>query len=291
MTRSILTVIAVGLAVGIVSATGCSQTGVGDPCTPEQEFDTQFNGFSKDEVNVESKSMEILNGDILVLCSDGLSGMVKDSAMEETVGTADEIETAGSRLVSMANDAGGRDNITVILARFKGPGLRAPLKAVETEAKDGEEPVERFVAPEAPAEPVRKSKSRYFLLGGILLIVVAGICYTGALVGFLLDAIVSTCLAIVLAVSAAVLLGDPAQRDWNALVLAVFAAVYVRAAYTIWKDYAQLRALQRGEGAVQPPVGGLTEPDPVEPSPPQIPPEPDPAAALRAPLLGRSPQA
>jgi hypothetical protein len=58
MTRSILTVIAVGLAVGIVAATGCSQTGVGDPCTPEQEFNTQFNGFSDQEVNVESKSFQ-----------------------------------------------------------------------------------------------------------------------------------------------------------------------------------------------------------------------------------------
>ena len=58
MTRSILSVLAVALAVGLVSASGCSQTGVGDPCTPEQEFDTQFNGFDEQEVNVESKSFQ-----------------------------------------------------------------------------------------------------------------------------------------------------------------------------------------------------------------------------------------
>jgi hypothetical protein len=58
MTRSILTVIAVALAVGTVAASGCSQTGVGDPCTPEQEYDTQFNGFDPNEVNVESKSFQ-----------------------------------------------------------------------------------------------------------------------------------------------------------------------------------------------------------------------------------------
>jgi hypothetical protein len=58
MTRSILAVIAVGVAVGVLSGTGCSQTGVGDPCTPEQEYNPQFNGFSEKEVNVESKSFQ-----------------------------------------------------------------------------------------------------------------------------------------------------------------------------------------------------------------------------------------
>lgn len=58
MTRSILAMIAVGVAVGVLSGTGCSQTGVGDPCTPEQEYNTDFNGFSEKEVNVESKSFQ-----------------------------------------------------------------------------------------------------------------------------------------------------------------------------------------------------------------------------------------
>lgn len=42
----------------LASSPGCSEQGVGDPCTPEQEYDPTFNGFSIEEVNVESKSFQ-----------------------------------------------------------------------------------------------------------------------------------------------------------------------------------------------------------------------------------------
>ncbi len=45
-------------AVVVVSGTGCSATGVGDPCIPEQEYDPTFPGFDYHEVNVESKSFQ-----------------------------------------------------------------------------------------------------------------------------------------------------------------------------------------------------------------------------------------
>jgi hypothetical protein len=45
-------------AVVVVSSTGCSATGVGDPCIPEQEYDPTFAGFDPREVNVESKSFQ-----------------------------------------------------------------------------------------------------------------------------------------------------------------------------------------------------------------------------------------
>ncbi len=58
MTRSILAVFAVGLALAVLSGTGCKQTGVGDPCTPEQEFQPTFQGFDQKEVLLESKSFQ-----------------------------------------------------------------------------------------------------------------------------------------------------------------------------------------------------------------------------------------
>lgn len=58
MTRSIIAVVFAGLGLAGVLGTGCSQTGVGDPCTPEQEYNTQFNGFDAKEVDVESKSFQ-----------------------------------------------------------------------------------------------------------------------------------------------------------------------------------------------------------------------------------------
>jgi hypothetical protein len=44
--------------VAVISGTGCSATGVGDPCIPEQEYDPTFAGFDYHEVNVESKSFQ-----------------------------------------------------------------------------------------------------------------------------------------------------------------------------------------------------------------------------------------
>jgi hypothetical protein len=61
MTRSFFSVLMVTVAVMALSPAflqGCSQTGVGDPCTPEQEYDPTFLGFSVGEVNVESKSFD-----------------------------------------------------------------------------------------------------------------------------------------------------------------------------------------------------------------------------------------
>jgi hypothetical protein len=58
MTRSILAGLAIAAAVAVFSGMGCQSTGVGDPCTPEQEYDKSFLGFSYDEVNIESKSFQ-----------------------------------------------------------------------------------------------------------------------------------------------------------------------------------------------------------------------------------------
>jgi hypothetical protein len=57
MTRAILTSFL--LVVGLVLASpGCKDEGVGDPCTPEQEYNQNFLGFDEKEVNVESKSFQ-----------------------------------------------------------------------------------------------------------------------------------------------------------------------------------------------------------------------------------------
>jgi len=61
MTRSILPVLpAVGAAVILVAftGTGCQSTGVGDPCTPEAEYDTSFLGFDFHEVSTESADFQ-----------------------------------------------------------------------------------------------------------------------------------------------------------------------------------------------------------------------------------------
>ena len=58
MTRILFAVLATAFGLVLCTSVGCSQTGVGDPCTPEQEYNADFNGFDEKEVNVESKSFQ-----------------------------------------------------------------------------------------------------------------------------------------------------------------------------------------------------------------------------------------
>src|SRR5215472_14367314 len=60
MTRSILAILASVAVVAVLSGTGCQSSGVGDPCTPEAEYNPSFLGFNVQEVNTESESFQCL---------------------------------------------------------------------------------------------------------------------------------------------------------------------------------------------------------------------------------------
>ncbi len=77
-------------------------------------------------VKVDLTYQEVRRGDVLVLCSDGLSGQVKKEEIAEIVARERDLQAAADRLITLANERGGPDNITVILARFDGDGLRPP---------------------------------------------------------------------------------------------------------------------------------------------------------------------
>src|SRR5438477_8605006 len=76
------------------------------------------------KVKVDLTHQEIRRGDALVLCSDGLSGQVKKEEMAEVATRERDLQAACDRLIALANERGGPDNITVIIARFDGEGLR-----------------------------------------------------------------------------------------------------------------------------------------------------------------------
>lgn len=79
-----------------------------------------------DTVQVDLTFHDLKSGDTLLLCSDGLSGMIRaDEIREVLVKVADPLE-ACKVLTERANLAGGHDNITVIVARFEGAGLSEP---------------------------------------------------------------------------------------------------------------------------------------------------------------------
>jgi serine/threonine protein phosphatase PrpC len=62
------------------------------------------------------------DGDQLLLCTDGLTGMVDDASIEAILNKNTEAVAACRRLVDVALDKGGRDNITAIVARYRIPG-------------------------------------------------------------------------------------------------------------------------------------------------------------------------
>jgi PPM family protein phosphatase len=76
-------------------------------------------------VKVDLTYQEVRKGDVLVICSDGLSGQVQKEEIAQVVMREREPTVACDRLITLANDRGGPDNITVVVARFDGDGLRA----------------------------------------------------------------------------------------------------------------------------------------------------------------------
>lgn len=64
-------------------------------------------------------------GDVVVLCSDGLTGHVEDAEIARCVSADDDLESVCQRLVDLANDRGGEDNITVALVRCDETGVPA----------------------------------------------------------------------------------------------------------------------------------------------------------------------
>jgi protein phosphatase len=69
-------------------------------------------------VDVEVREESVEKGDQYVLCSDGLSDMVEDGDIHLTINTfGDNLETVAKQLIQLANENGGRDNVSVMLAQ------------------------------------------------------------------------------------------------------------------------------------------------------------------------------
>ena len=82
-------------------------------------------------VEVEVHEHEVLPEDIYLLCSDGLPDMVEDEDIHLTISTFNaSLDTVGQQLIELANDHGGRDNVSVMLAQVISPfAAKKPLLA------------------------------------------------------------------------------------------------------------------------------------------------------------------
>jgi protein phosphatase len=76
-------------------------------------------GGETSDIKVERHKVSLESGDAVLLCSDGLTGMVAEEEIARTLQDEPDPEPACRRLVDRANEAGGKDNITVVVARFE----------------------------------------------------------------------------------------------------------------------------------------------------------------------------
>ncbi len=81
---------------------------------------------AQNELTPATARIQLRDGDTLLLCSDGLSGKLRNEDIRQIVADAGDLGAACTALIAEANNRGGEDNITVVLARFTGDDLRDP---------------------------------------------------------------------------------------------------------------------------------------------------------------------
>jgi len=73
----------------------------------------------QDSVSVDLVNDEPSVGDVYLLCSDGLSGMIEDDQLGRILQSEPDVDAAALKLINTANDNGGTDNITAVVARIE----------------------------------------------------------------------------------------------------------------------------------------------------------------------------
>ena len=117
---------------------------------PQRSIITRALGPEPD-VLVDTSSWRGIAGDVYLLCSDGLTSMVAEARVADVVRDATDLSDAGRRLIAAANDAGGRDNITVVLFALEEVGEADPAREQPTEV--GLAPVRPPAPPGVPGAP------------------------------------------------------------------------------------------------------------------------------------------
>src|SRR5687768_15757737 len=108
-----------------------------------------------EEVEVDEDTVALLDGDRLLLCSDGLTGMVTEDQIQAILENSEQPQQAAERLVKAANRAGGIDNISVVVLAAVGEGDETP-----------DRPARRGIAATSP-----RTVGRWGLRAGLTLLI------------------------------------------------------------------------------------------------------------------------
>ena len=80
-------------------------------------------------VKVAMTTVQLCRNDSLLICSDGLSNKIQPEELKQAIGESDDLMSACHRLIKLANERGGEDNITVVIAQFDGESLLASTES------------------------------------------------------------------------------------------------------------------------------------------------------------------
>jgi serine/threonine protein phosphatase PrpC len=90
-------------------------------------------GGRSHDLFVDVNKISLERDDIVLLCTDGLYDMISDEKINELLGSNQSAEAICRKLVELANENGGKDNITAIVSRFLSPQAEEPRAFVEAE--------------------------------------------------------------------------------------------------------------------------------------------------------------
>jgi protein phosphatase len=86
---------------------------------PRKNIITRAIGLDED-IDVDTYVSDVVTGDLILLCSDGLNTMLKDEEIKEVMASREDAQQICDSLVQAANEAGGHDNITVMIMEIGG---------------------------------------------------------------------------------------------------------------------------------------------------------------------------
>jgi serine/threonine protein phosphatase PrpC len=133
-------------------------------------------------VQVDAWEVALTPGDRYLLCSDGLFGEVDDHVIAQVLAGVADPQEAAERLVRMANEHGGRDNITAAVVDVLVPGPALPVAATVNDIADTAAPLPDRAGPAAPA-PTGPGRRRPRLRVSSVLFVLAVLAVLGIAVG------------------------------------------------------------------------------------------------------------
>jgi PPM family protein phosphatase len=137
---------------------------------PQRSIITRALGVDSD-VEVDIITLELMPGDRILMCSDGLSSMISDEAIAPPLRDERDPQKAADRLVQLANEAGGEDNITVVVVDVidqKQPAAATVVRRSPTVDADSPAPV-------PPAHAVAHRAWPRRLVLGLLIVALLGV--------------------------------------------------------------------------------------------------------------------